>query len=190
MVCTLEAGLGVSAGLTRLEVTSAGCPAAATPAHLRHLSGGDTAPWGHASASLRAALGWKVPLLCVCPTTVRVTPVINSHCVGTSPFPPFHPPSRMGRNYARVTVLASAREGRACPGQQLGGSTVGLGPATYTQSPSPAQCLRVEPQPSLNCPHLQRGPRSCLKRTVTVHGPGTIELGLNRFFFFFSQVNF
>lgn len=177
-----EAGLGVSAGWLGWRLPFAGCSAAATPAHLPHLSGGSAAPWGHASASLECSQ--KVPLPCVCPVTVSVTPAIDGHRAWAH-HPSFHfiLPAGWAGIGAHVTVRASATEGRACPGQQLGGGTVALGPVAYTQSPSPALCLQVEPQPSRSRPHLQPGPQ---KLSVTVHGPGTIGLGLNRFFFFFK----
>lgn len=136
--------------------------------------------------ALSAALGRKVPLPCVCPVTVSVTPAIHGHRVWAH-HPSFHfiLPAGWAGIGAHVTVRASATEGRACPGQQLGGGTVALGPVAYTQSPSPAPCLQVEPQPSRSRPHLQPGPQ---KLSVTVHGPGTIGLGLNRFFFFSSKL--
>lgn len=50
---------------------------------------------------------------------------------------------------ARVTVPASAAEGRACPGQQLGGGTVGSGPVAATvPSPVPPGGAPAEPAPS------------------------------------------
>lgn len=131
-------GCGVSAGPAWLEVASPWgpsilLPAAATPDHLPDATDPMVLWWlsrslGSPQTALRATLGWEVFFfvygLCDCQRLSCYQPSpwarpLSVHSILSVAWAP----ARTGG----LTVQASAREGRACPGQHFGGGTMSLG---------------------------------------------------------------
>lgn len=118
---------------------SAGRPAATPPSPI-----GGSHPGPRLSPGLEGPASWRTSRDCQGGSAVDGHRVWARH-----PSSRFLLPAGWAGAGARVTVLASAAEGRACPGQQLGGGTVGSGPVAATvPSPVPPGGAPAEPAPS------------------------------------------